>query len=506
LSYSRSDVRARSHCRESGGGRSIVVRSLSDNRKVTRRSVLLAAPWLLRGRAQEITTVHDINELNAAVAAALPGDTIWMANGTWAHADIRLEGQGTAQKPITLRAQTAGMVILTGSSRVRMAGRHLVVDGLLFRDGFGEPDVVSFRTSSTRLASHCRLTRCAIVDYSPADSSRDTKWVSLYGYRNRVDQCYFAGKTNLGATLVVWLPATGEPNHHWIERNHFGPRPLLGVNGAETIRVGDSNTSLQSSMTVVERNYFERCSGEIEIVSNKSCENVYRGNTFEECEGTLTLRHGNRCLVDGNTFIGNGRAQTGGVRIIGEDHRVVNNYMEGLSGTGNRASIALLNGIPDSPLNGYFQVKRALVAHNTTVQCARPLALGVRDESRTLAPEQCVAANNLFSGNRAPLVEVVDSRAGVEWVANLFHGAATGLDGVDSVEVRLERSEQGYWLPSAEGPARGAAGRRFAETAEDWLGRLREDPADVGCVELRNEAGLRGMIGKRDVGPDWLVR
>ena len=104
-------------------------------------------------------------------------------------------------------------------------------------------------------------------------------------------------------------------------------------------------------------NYFEHCNGETEIISNKSGENIFQYNTFFESEGTLTLRHGNRATVRGNFFFGNDKPNTGGVRIIGEDHKVYNNYFDGLRGTGNRSTITLMNGVSDSPLNRYFQVK-----------------------------------------------------------------------------------------------------------------------------------------------------
>ena len=75
------------------------------------------------------------------------------------------------------------------------------------------------------------------------DKKKDSKWVSLYGSDNRVDHCYFAGKTNLGQTMVVWLDKESPENRHRIDHNHFGPRPPLGENGGESIRVGDSSTS-----------------------------------------------------------------------------------------------------------------------------------------------------------------------------------------------------------------------------------------------------------------------
>ena len=265
--------------------------------------------------------------LQRALKTARAGDTIAMADGSWIDADILFEGEGTAAAPIILRAQTPGKVTLKGQSRLRMSGAYLVVDGLSFQDGFIKDHVIAFRSSPERVANHCRVTNCAILDYSVPDKKTDTKWVSFYGSHNRMDHCRISGKTNAGTTLVVWL--SDQPNYHQIDHNHFGPRPRLGFNGGETIRVGTSDWSMHDSRAVVEENRFEGCSGEIEIISNKSCENVYRRNTFVDCEGTLTLRHGNRCTVESNFFYGHHKRGTGGIRIIGEDHKVIDNYLEG---------------------------------------------------------------------------------------------------------------------------------------------------------------------------------
>src|SRR5262249_36160641 len=151
-------------------------------------------------------------ELAHAIRAARPGDTLLMADGDWSDADLLFEGDGTAEKPITLRAQTPGQVILSGRSRLRIAGSHVVVDGLCFRGVTGKEDVVAFRGSAAQLAHDCRLTNCAVLDCNPPDKKTNTKWISLYGDHNRVDHCYVAGKTNLGTTLVVWV--SDQPNFH----------------------------------------------------------------------------------------------------------------------------------------------------------------------------------------------------------------------------------------------------------------------------------------------------
>ena len=157
------------------------------------------------------------------------------------------------------------------------------------------------------------------------------------------------------------------------------------------------------SRTLVENNLFEKCDGEIEAISNKSCENVYRHNTFLNCSATLCLRHGNRCLVEGNFFLGNQTRGSGGVRVIGEGHRVVNNYFAGLEGDESRSAIALTNGVENSPLNGYFQVKDAVIAFNTLVANKSNLAIGVAEGKKNILPPQdCLIANNIVVGQEGP--------------------------------------------------------------------------------------------------------
>lgn len=438
---------------------------------------------------------------------AKAGDTLILANGTWTDADLMFEAAGTADKPITLRAESPGGVVLTGQSRLRFSGQHLVVDGLWFKDGAaGKEDVIEFRTHSTRLASNCRVTQCVITDFNPADQNVETRWVSLYGTSNRVDHCYFTGKQNKGTTLVVWV---GDgPNHHLIDRNHFGPRARLGKNGGETIRVGDSARSMENSRAVVEHNLFDRCNGEAEIVSNKSCENIYRHNTFVACEGALTLRHGNRCLVEGNFFLGREQKQTGGVRIIGEDHQVVNNYFADLRGDDEKAAICIMNGVPDSPLHKYFQVKRALIAFNTLVGCEENLTIGLAGEKAAqLAPEAVTIANNVITGRHAPLVRPLADLAGVAWAGNFFHGAEVGIPivpGLLTIDPKLAKAGDDLWRPATGSPLAGAATGEFAAITTDIDGQPRAGAKDAGSDQQSSGPVRNRPLTASDAGPTWL--
>jgi poly(beta-D-mannuronate) lyase len=467
--------------------------------------LLFAITGALEARSGEIKA-DDPSALARAVKAARPGDTIVLADGTWRDAELVFSAKGEPGRPITLRAQTPGKVVLSGTARLRIAGQDLVVEGLLFTGGaVTSGSVVEFRRDSDEPAMRCRLTGCAIVGYSPQDRKVDTKWVSLYGRENRVDHCYFEGKTNAGTTLVVWVG--DQPNQHTIDHNHFGPRAPLGFNGGETIRVGTSDVSMQVSRTLVENNYFEKCDGEVEAISNKSCENIYRHNTFDACSATLTLRHGNRCLVEGNFFLGRKARGSGGVRIIGEGHRVVNNYFEDLEGDEARSAISMMNGVPNSPLNGYFQVKDALVAFNTVVDAKSSFALGVGEgKKNTLPPQDCRIANNLVVSRRSPLVHLFSTPTRLAWEGNLMFGADLGIPtppGITIADPRLSRGEGGLCRPGPSSPARGAAVGDFPSIRDDIDGQPRAGKSDVGCDQQSDRPATHRPLTAADVGPSW---
>ena len=210
--------------------------------------------------------------------------------------------------PITLTVEEKGKVILQ-VSQFAHGGEYLHVEGLVFKNGYTPTnEVISFRKSSKVLAN-TRLTECVIDNYSNPERHEQDSWVAVYGKNNWVDHNHFEG--NRGVTLIVRLnsPESRENNHR-IEANYFGPRQNLGSNGGETLRIGTSHFSLENSKTIVEGNFFDRVDGEHEIISNKSCQNVFRNNVFFESIGTLTMRHGNETLVEGNVFLGNRKRNT----------------------------------------------------------------------------------------------------------------------------------------------------------------------------------------------------
>ncbi|NUN70971.1 MAG: hypothetical protein HUU02_14820, partial [Bacteroidetes bacterium] len=474
--------------------------------------VLLCVSVLSLGKE---VTVSSAAQITAALAAIAPGDTITMANGTWTDQAVLFKANGTAAQPILLRAKTNQGVLMTGTSTLRIAGKYLIVEGLRFENGRSTSGgVIEFQGGGVT-STNCRLTRTTIKNYNPPSVATDYKWISIYGTNNRVDHCHIEGKTHMGATLVVWLTSANVPNYHRIDSNYFGPRPLLvdlngnSVNGGETIRIGTSDYSMNDSYSIVEYNYFDRCNGEIEAISNKSGENIYRHNVFINCEAMLTLRHGNKCSVYGNYFFCNNVPNSGGVRIIGEDHKVYNNYIENSAGSSMKTGITIMNGVPNSPLNRYFQVKRAKVVFNTLIGNRYSFHIGAgKDSELTLPPLDCVIANNLVWSAKEPLITYTDTPLNMLYEGNIFYGAALGITkpaGITITDPLMFREADSLWRTGPVSPTVNAAVGSYPFVTADMEGQPRTSPFDVGADEISTAPATHRPIRKNEVGPLALV-
>lgn len=420
--------------------------------------------------------------LEAAIAKAQPGDTIVMANGEWRDIEILFEAQGTADKPVTLTAETEGEVVITGESNLRIAGDHLVVAGLVFKDGYSPTgSVISFRKNRTKLANHSRVTRTVIDNFSKPDKFESDIWVTLFGKHNRFDYNHLVGKKNQGVTLAVRLDTeASRENHHVIEYNYFGPRQVLGSNGGETLRIGTSHYSLSNSFTQVKNNVFDRCNGEVEIVSVKSGGNLLENNLFLESAGTLTLRHGNGNKVIGNVFEGNGKPHTGGIRVINANHEISNNYLANLTGHRFGGGLVIMNGVPNSPINRYHPVENVVIENNTLVNVDHVQLGAGSDEERSQPPSSTQFANNLFvaSEGRQIAFTLYDDMSGIAFANNGVVNVEPGFD-IGKRKVALNTN--------------GNQPARFLMVADDSLG---SNAAAIGAQNVN-------PVSLDEVGVPW---
>lgn len=466
--------------------------------------------------------VKDFKELNQAISQATPGTEIVLANGVWQDVRIRFYGMGTEDAPITLRAETPGEVLIQGASDLKLGGEYLVVDGLYFTKGATPSrSVVQFYINNDTLANHSRVTNCVIKDYNQPQKDKQDLWVLFRGRHNQLDHCYLAGKSNRGPTVRIDLAGNESiKNYHRITHNHFGPRPPKGGPSAETIQLGDSGTSMAPSHTLVADNLFDRCNGEVEVISSKTNFNEFRNNVFYKSEGSLVTRHGNYCIVDGNYFIGDETTpNVGGVRLIGTGHWVTNNYFYNLRGEIFRGPLAVMNGIPRPAINRYIQVTDVVVAYNTWVNCSSPWQFGVgsnvdqkdvlpASEIRSETPIRTLVANNIIyntEGDDLPIIRY-DSIDGIDFKSNVINNQGVrfeGVEGLETKDISMSELEEDVWVPSTDlSDVDVYNGFEFDQITKDLLGNSRTEDNTIGAVNGTN-VQPPNIMDLSQYGPDW---
>ena len=464
--------------------------------------------------------VVNISEFNERVKLVAPGDAIVLANGIWKDVDLVFTGQGTEEKPIILKAQERGKVILEGKSSLKIGGEYLVVDGLHFTNGYTPGDaVIQFKVDNNNIANNSRVTNCVIENYTQPRREIQDHWIELYGRNNRFDHNYIAGKSNSGPTMRVFLK--GNENiytYHQIVNNFFGPRPRKGGPHAETLQIGSSETSMTPAYVKVSENLFYRCNGEVEIISSKSNFNEFNYNVFFESEGSLVLRHGNYAKINGNVFIGNDNSEfIGGIRVINTGHWITNNYFYKLKGSEFRSPLAVMNGIPKSPLNRYNQVTDVVVAYNSFIDNKSPWHFSVgsnvdksdvlpASEIRSARPERVILANNLIYNEdpKEPLIVAYDKVDGVTFRNNYLNyqnNSDLQDKGIIYKNFDLKQLSKYLYVPEQE-IGEVFKGFNFESIEDDLLGDSRDENNNVGAMTLPVEKDAV-LFESSHYGPAW---
>ncbi|MFQ5809452.1 MAG: polysaccharide lyase 6 family protein, partial [Armatimonadota bacterium] len=354
-----------------------------------------------RRPAVRSVVVSSVGALQEALADARPGDRIEVADGTYETTErLRINRSGTAEEPIVVRARNRGGAVI--------AGRY----GFAF-DSAAYVLLEGFKLIHSNESKACELKNCHHVRVTrnhfrlTEDTDRQMHWVYITGesHHNRVDHNLFEEKHRTGNFISLHGVSksdqpTGRPSQYdRIDHNHFrniGPRVR---NGMEAIRLGNSKMSVSSAYCTVEQNLFENCDGDPEFISVKCSDNIIRYNTCLNSHGSVVLRHGNRCVAEGNFFFcTDGKPGVGGIRIYGDDQRVINNYFQGLTGKGDEAPLVLCNGDTDTgPLDARFRPHRAVIAFNTFVNCVNTtIDMGFDDaDTMDLPSRDCTIANNI---------------------------------------------------------------------------------------------------------------
>lgn len=509
------------------------------------QSILTTALFILSNAVFGQQYFSSPSTLESAVNNATNGGVFIVLNGTYNDFDFTIQNSGSSSSPIIIKAESVGGVILTGESHVVFKkAAHCILEGFNF-DSECDETLVKLEG-----CNNIRITR----NEFELTTTESIKWVFVGGvwndnvypfqypsHHNTIDRNIFKNKSTPGHYITIdgSHDDTGSEEVYYqstydvIRLNHFKNNGPRAVNEQESIRIGWSEMSLSNGYTLVEQNLFEDCDGDPEIISIKSCNNTIRNNTFRSCYGTLSLRHGNNNLVEGNYFFGENKPVgtspagsslfTGGIRIYGANHTIINNYMEGLNGTRWDAPITLtlgdaING-QSSNLSKHFRAEDVVIAHNTLVNNVHGIEIGYDNNNQYSKDlSNITIANNIITGSENGLVEIVDVNNDqgnkITWKDNLFYptGNAVVLKGATSTSFDTTNAKiiQPYLsLDSVNNVFSATDSTPVFSTyngiviLNDIQGELRPSNSNPGADHyLVNSAGtLFGPLSQTDVGP-----
>lgn len=457
-----------------------------------------------------------VTQLNQVIQETNPGDTVEMCNGKWSNAVIRFYVQGTSDAPIRLVAESPGQVVLTGSSRLLLSGRHAVVDGLRFEGQYtgSEIAVVQFRSTTKEVCNDCRVTNLSIIDYNPSDRMKLTRWVVLHGKRNRIDHSHFRGKNNRGAMIQLLRGADPSPNYHRIDHNLLENRPeLIGdgnLNG-DTLEIGETGEfAYGMTESVIEFNYLRNIDSDYEVVTVKSSGNLLQYNVLDSSKGVFSLRQGSDNIVHGNYVLGRGKSGTGGIKIRGKNHIVTSNYISdvnpdswaalaGLIVSDGTSEILDFGRVGSKPYYKFERADNVQVLHNTVVDSGLSVAFGT---GSSLPPQNIELTNNVYVQNQGRVISNAGMGSNMNFSNNVFFGANLGIDagGFQKTDPRLISDDVGIQRPSSQSPVINAAKTKSNATM-DMDGQQRESLPDIGADEVISGQPFRGPVSICGVGP-----
>jgi poly(beta-D-mannuronate) lyase len=444
------------------------------------RSCLFLAGMMLAATASAATyEVNSIPDLQARINSAVAGDIIIVHNGVYTtNATITVNRQGTATDPIRIVAQTIGGVEITGTQgfNITSPAAYIVIEGFLFTHASGR---IQIRSGAT----HIRFTRNFF------ECTGSGAYLTIAGDDAQIDLNEFRNKSTLGNMIDVRGSGSQIARRVWIHHNYFHDFTSPGGNGAETIRFGLSGLSLSDGFGLIEHNLFERCTGENELISNKSSSNTYRYNTIIDSPGgELTLRHGNDCLVYGNYF-----RNSAGMRIFGDRHQVFSNYLESTIG------INIGNGggeVADGdPLTSHDRPDDCVIAFNTLINNTRNYFMTGRTNG--LGATNIVFANNIIQGG-GTAASLNGVYPGGTWSGNIIWKTqgigAMPADTYEMVNPLLIPKAKGVFRPQPGSPAIDSAIGDFPAMIFDLDGQLRTGLRDRGADEDSAERTVAEML------------
>ena len=444
----------------------------------------------LLAREISIASPAELKQLDTA----LPGDVVILKNGAWTNAHIKVMKGGSAEAPLVIRAETPGEVVLEGNSKLEINAPHVTVDGLFFRRG-----AKIGGTAITFNSSHGLVRNSTVIDDHPLNFETKGYFVFFAGDNNRIDRCYFKGKSNDNPVIGNGRDVC---RYNAVTASYFKDIPYAPKNGREIFRIwgygGFCELGTDGAFFTIEGNLFDHADGEGgEIISLKSNRNRVVGNTILATRGGINIRAGSFNTIQGNIILGKGVAGSAGIRMSGESNVVRDNFISGCD-DGIQLScgdyiekdltgkfVPTLRGTPLVRIPFYGQVRNLTLSGNVLVGIKNAdLDIGAKYKVQwpklqtILLPEGCQITHNRFMRPQGGVsvtgtVPGADKESGLPRLTGQPNHFAGNM--VEGGEVALAAAKSGFTvqkLPAGWSEAAEAA--KFkpltpADVGPDWV-------------------------------------
>jgi hypothetical protein len=458
---------------------------------------IIAACGLFGAVAASAATINvsSISSLQTAINGANPGDTIVLANGAYSlSSTLNIARAGTSTARITIKAASVGGASIGGTGGISFASPAAFVT----LDGFVLTHSGSINIPSS--VNHITISR-NVIDLNIA-AGADVSYINISGDDVEIARNELKNKNTLGEMLDIAGSGTQVARRLWVHHNYFHDFTSPGGNGAETIRWGLSGLSLSTGAGICEYNLFVRCTGENELISNKSSGNTYRFNTFiDNVGGEMSQRHGNNNLIYGNYF-----RNSQGIRIFGDGNQIFCNYLEG-----NSNAINIGNGDGEvetgAALTSHDKPDDTVIVFNTLINNTIQYEMGGRTGG--LGADHTTFANNIIQGGPGDAVSISTTApySNAVWSGNIIWNAPAGdipSSGYTTINPMLAADADGVFHLQSGSPAIGSATGSYSAVTVDMDGQPRPvgAGADKGADEFSAAPVTAFILTASDVGPN----
>lgn len=442
-------------------------------------------------------TASTLAGLNTAIDNANPGDEICLTDGTYDDFSdqngnaITVQVSGENGNEIIIRPETVGGVTFTGTfyMTIGATGQEAQGDFIIVKDfKFFNIDSYNPLVITTKgiyvWGDDVRITNSSFTNFSTEGNKGVGSVIRLQSEALDSEIDYNTFDSWYSTEAVYSSMNTDTHIHH----NYFTNNQVGGDGNKDSAIYIGSDGFGATTNAIVEYNYFDKCIGDPETISNKGGGNIYRFNTFNEGK-SLVLRGGTGNIVDSNYFFNVPLP----IRIHGADHIIVNNYLEGSS----IAGISIPKGGGD-----YQAITNLQVINNTIVDATafHGIIIGQDWHADTTFPDDLYFKNNLISQGAGTLVTNNGRTGDFTWTTNLHwnQGSADywaganepGAPGITKADPNLTQGTYIQRLQAGSANALDAGTPDEANAPDDIEENDRHAATpDIGCDEFGGTIG-----------------